>query len=115
MPDGTDAVGVGRRKAARLRVQAEARLVTRDGAFPVDIVDISQTGVHLARPGAQDFTWCVLKWLGFEFYGSMAWSRTGRCGVRFDDPLPAEAILAIKRYFPKIDESTKMPSFRRSV
>ncbi len=98
-----------------MRLQAEARLVTRDGAFPVEIVDISQTGVHIARPGAQEFTWCVLKWVGLELYGTMAWSRIGRCGIRFDTPLSAEAILAIKQYFPNIDESTKMPSLRRPV
>lgn len=71
--------------------------------------NVSETGAHLLRPGAEPFTWCVLEWQGHELLGEMIWVDPGQCGIRFENPLSAELVLKIKERFPEIDERAKLP------
>jgi len=100
---------LGRRLSPRLRLIAKARLITRSGIASVTIDNISETGAHLTRPGAEPFTLCVLEWLGHELLGEMVWAQPGHCGIRFDSSLTADVILKIKQRFPEIAESSKLP------
>lgn len=100
---------IGRGQSQRLRVITNGRLITRGGSFPVYVENISETRALLTHGDKEPFTWCVLLWLKREFIGEMAWAEKGRCGIRFDEPLPAFTVLAIKRMFPVVDEAVKLP------
>ena len=105
MPDS-----IGRRNAQRLKLNAEARLVTRLGTIRVEVTDISATGAHLRYHGDEPFTWCILRWLGHEIDGEMVWLDAREAGIRFIRRLPDEALLHYKREFPNIDESRRLPT-----
>lgn len=109
MPDSSDTAGLGRRKTPRLRLIAEARLVTRNGTYRARVDNVSEAGAHLTLANSEPFTWCILKWAKRELSGVMVWSERNAFGIRFDTPLAAEVVLAFKEQFPAIYENEKLP------
>lgn len=100
---------VGRRNTQRLKLAAEARLVSRNGTHLVQLTDISVTGAHLTHKRIEPFTWCVLQWLGHEVDGRMVWINHEQCGIRFAKALPEEVLLVLREKFPEIDEKRRLP------
>jgi hypothetical protein len=100
----------GRRRAARLRLAIDARLVTTWGEYPVRLDNLSETGAHVSRPKKDRFGPCVLQWLGYEALGEMVWMRGGYCGIRFDKPLPDEWVTATRAKPAQLPEGWKLPT-----
>lgn len=101
---------IGRRSKRRLRLAAEARLITRNGKHLIRLTDISVTGAHLSHTSIEPFTWCVLQWLGHEVDGHMVWINEDEAGIRFTKALPDEVLLILREKFPDIDESRRLPT-----
>ena len=101
---------VGRRRAPRLRLAIDARLITTHGEYLVRLDNLSATGAHISRPKQDEFTACVLKWLGFEAWGQMVWMRGGYCGVRFERPLPDAWVEATRAVPADLPEAWKLPT-----
>ena len=108
MPHAGDE-NVGRRRAQRLRLAIDARLITLQGEYPVRLDNLSETGAHVSRPKQETFTRCVLKWLDFEAWGHMVWLRGGYCGITFDKRLPADWVLQTREHTPVLPEGWKLP------
>ena len=100
----------GRRQSSRLRLVLEGRLITHRGSYPVRIDNLSREGAHLSRARQDDFTRCVLQWLGHEAMGQAVWMKDGYCGVLFDKPLAEAVILATRGQFPDVPEALKLPT-----
>ena len=53
-----------------------------------ELLDISQTGARLKGeqlpPIGQDV---LIRFEGIEAFGTVSWSRSGECGIHFDEPL----------------------------
>ena len=100
----------GRRRAPRLRLAIDARLITTWGEYPVRLDNLSETGAHISRPQHERFARCVLQWLGFEAWGEMVWVRGGYCGIRFDKPLPEDWVDATRARPAELPEGWKLPT-----
>jgi hypothetical protein len=100
----------GRRRAQRLRLAIDARLITTWGEYPVRLDNLSETGAHISRPKQDKFGRCVLKWLGFEAWGELVWMRGGYCGIRFEKPLPEDVVAATRAQPARLPESWKLPT-----
>lgn len=88
---------VGRRGSPRLRLHVPAELVLVDGQTSCLLDDISRTGASLTVPrpvfrGADGLLRCG----GLELFGAIVWTRHGRCGLAFDEPLPQSVVLALR-------------------
>jgi len=105
MPD----TNLGRRAHPRLRLAIGARLITHHGTYAVRLDNLSVTGAHLSRPNVEDFTGCVLRWLGFEALGEKVWQRGAYCGIRFDQPLPESWIAETRKQVPIIPDGWLLP------
>lgn len=83
----------GRRRDSRLRVELPARLLTLTANVRASLCDLSQSGARLRHEGPLDRgEEGVLRWLEFETFGQIVWSRGGFAGLEFDGLL-APAIL----------------------
>ena len=100
----------GRRRAPRLRLAIDARLITTWGEYTVRLDNLSQSGAHVSRPKDEKFGPCVLKWLGFEALGELVWIRGGYCGIRFDKPLTEDWIAATRARPAELPEGWKLPT-----
>ena len=86
-----------RRAAARRPIFVAGSAVTIHGSKSVVVEDVSTTGAKvrgrdLPAPGKQ-----VLIWMeGLDVLGSVAWSRSGECGIRFDASLDAAALTCLE-------------------
>lgn len=100
----------GRRRAARLRLAIDARLITTWGEYPVRLDNLSDTGAHVSRPKSDAFGRCVLKWLDYETWGEMVWARGGYCGIRFDRPLPEDWVRTTRAMPAALPEGWKLPT-----
>jgi hypothetical protein len=91
---------VGRRRDSRLRLSMPARLITLAGTHKVSLRDISQTGAKLVIPEEiHEGNDGVLEWLKFEAFGTIVWAHDEQAGMVFDEPLPAEVLLATRQTF----------------
>lgn len=98
--------GTGKREHSRLRVRLPSKLVTLDGDFRVVLNDLSAGGARLSKPGlmlaAGD---AVLLWDRFEAFGKLAWCRSGLIGMRFEEPIPTEWVIATRQ----LDSAAHLP------
>src|SRR5215213_1499008 len=83
----------GRRRATRKRVLLAASMCTLDGSFSVLVEDISSTGAklrgHTFPPTAVEV---MIRVGELEMLACIAWSTWQQCGIKFEPPLPDEAI-----------------------
>lgn len=89
----------GRRGESRLRLGVEAQVVLITGSPRVVVENLSRTGARIAmdhppQPGES----CVLQVCGIEAFGDVVWSRGQRFGIRFDERLPQDAVVAVRRF-----------------
>lgn len=86
----------GKRNQSRLRTRLRARLVSRLGEERCILLNLSQQGA--CANVSEDFIAqdVILKWEQFEAFGQIVWRDGGRVGIRFDQTLPYEWVLATR-------------------
>ena len=90
-----------RRGKARLRLGIPADLLTAHGRCRVTLLDLSESGARLHYEGGR-IADGVLMWLDFEKYGSVV-RHTGReVGLRFEQPIDPEWVLATREWLDDI-------------
>src|SRR5438132_437543 len=90
--------GIGRRQRPRLRLAINASLITTLGQYRVRLDNLSREGAHLWRPCSERFDRCLLRWLDFEAWGEVVWSREGHCGIRFEKPIPDRWVMESRKH-----------------
>lgn len=89
-----DEAPVGRREDARVRVRLAARLVSLAGTQAVRLNNLSRGGASVTtelpmKRGAD----AILQWRNVEAFAQVTWVEGCRCGLRFEQPIPDEAVL----------------------
>lgn len=97
-PDPLQPVAVGKRAQGRLRVRLPAKLITLHGEYRLALIDLSTGGARVGKPGLD----CqpgkgLVQWAGYEAFGRIVWARDGLAGVRFEEPIPDEWVMATRR------------------
>ena len=98
--DGKQEVEVARSPRRRMAFKGTFETVTGRGT--VAVRNISCSGAMIEGddmpPAGRDIILCAQ---GMEFFGTVVWSRSDRCGLRFDEPLTAEQVLELHRITPE--------------
>lgn len=92
---------VHRRGCARLRVSMDAAILTLDGRRTVTLLDLSQTGARVLLQEHYRIDQAVLYWIGFEAFGEVVWQAGREVGLRFEEPLSAETVIATRQWQPE--------------
>jgi hypothetical protein len=90
-----------RRGKARLRLGIAAELVTIHGRCRVTLLDLSESGARLQHE-AEQIGDCVLKWLGYEAFGSVVRRDGQEIGLHFDPPLNRAWLLDTREWLSAI-------------
>ena len=86
-----------RRAAGRRLLFVAGSAVTIHGSKSVVIENLSASGAKVRGRDLPSRGKQVLIWMeGLDVLGSVAWARSGECGVRFDVPLEAEAMTCLE-------------------
>lgn len=97
-PDPSELVAVGKRAHARLRVRLPAKLITLHGEHRLALIDLSAGGARVGKPGLDCHTGkALLQWAGHEAFGQIVWVRDSLAGVRFEEPIPDDWVIATRR------------------
>ena len=91
-----------RRGSARLRLGIEAEFVGFDGNQAVILQDVSKTGAKLLLQLTTPISQGLLRWMNYETFIEVTWRRGYWCGVRFDESLPEECLLATRAAVPAL-------------
>lgn len=87
----------GRRAAPRARIGLRASTETLNGRGQAILLDISSAGAQLAGQGLPGVGKDVLlTCTKIEIFGTVLWADSGRCGVRFDEPLPGKTVALLR-------------------
>ena len=106
-PDPSELVAVGKRAHARLRVRLPAKLITLHGEHRLALIDLSTGGARVGKPGLDCPTSkALVQWAGYEAFGRIVWARDGLAGVRFEEPIPDEWVMATRQ----LAENSPLPS-----
>lgn len=98
----SEAAQVGRRGAARARLQANASLETTTGEMPVVLRNLSRSGAMIEGRNLPALNRTALLRRGdIEALGTVVWQEQGRCGFQFYDALPHDAVVAEARKPPE--------------
>lgn len=110
------AVPPGRRANARVRLHIPARLILLSGVQLCMLEDLSVSGAAIIPRDALPpvGTSGILQCEGIEAFGSIQWSRYGRCGVMFDEPLPLAHVIKL-RHVADAYEDNERERFRESA
>ena len=88
-----------------------ARLITHEGAAVAVLADVARQGARIYAPdctvkvGRQ----AILAWDRFEAFGDVVWVDGCFIGLRFDEPLDREVLLATRA----VEDSRLMPLERQ--
>ncbi len=86
-----------RRSAARRPIFVAGSAVTIHGSKSVVVEDLSASGARIRGRDLPPSGKQILIWMeGLDVLGSVAWARTGECGVRFDVSLEPEALTCLE-------------------
>ncbi|MDF8332498.1 PilZ domain-containing protein [Novosphingobium sp. HBC54] len=90
----------GRRKAARVRLGIPCTVILLSGNHSCLLEDLSQTGARVATAGALPAAGAdaVLLINGIETFGAIRWARNQRFGIKFDEPLALNQVVAIRDF-----------------
>ena len=85
---------IGRRQCSRLRTNLPVKITSLYLTAHGHLLNLSLTGANFAVPrliphGIE----VLLQWSGSVVLGEIAWVEHRHCGVRFTDPIAAEALL----------------------
>lgn len=83
---------IGRRSATRHPLDIAGRFVSGPVNVRVQLEDISASGAAFRLMHPRLLRSGLLGWLGFETFGEIVWQREARCGLRFADRLPVNAL-----------------------
>lgn len=85
---------IERRAAGRARTDCPVRLRTPGTDWHGRLWDLSEAGarVQVANPPAQGTT-CLIGWQANELFCRVMWSMDDMCGVLFERPIPAAAVM----------------------
>ena len=106
-----DAVATDARRGPRFRVLLVARLLTTSGERNVKLRDISANGAmiegdRLPAPGTD----VLLRRGSLELIATIIWTRDGRAGLEFDEPLTrARGCRSTRRTSPRWRPSLRPP------
>lgn len=110
------AIPPGRRESARVRLHIPARLILLTGVQQCMLEDLSVSGAavipqdSLPAVGASGILQCS----GVEVFGTVQWSRYGRCGIMFDERLPLASVVSL-RHVADAFADTERERFRESA
>ncbi|MBB3861426.1 hypothetical protein GGQ88_002710 [Novosphingobium hassiacum] len=106
----------GRRSNARVRLHIPARLILLSGVQHCILEDLSVTGAAIIPQETLPpvGTSGILQCNGVEAFGNIQWSRYGRCGIMFDEPLPLANVIAL-RHVADAYEDNERERFRDSA
>ena len=113
MPSQNSGATPHRRAEARVRLHIPARLILLTGVQQCMLEDLSVTGAALIPQDAlpQVGVSGILQCENLEAFGTIQWSRYGRCGVMFDERLPLANVIAL-RHFADAYEQNERANFR---
>ncbi|CAH0495860.1 PilZ domain-containing protein [Novosphingobium sp. CECT 9465] len=102
-----------RRGEARVRLHVPARLILLTGVQHCMLEDLSVTGAALIPKDALpvEGTAGILQCENIEAFGTVQWSRYGRCGLLFDERLPLASVISL-RHFADAYENNERENFR---
>ena len=86
------------RLESRARVALEARVQTLHGRIPAYLLNLSCHGamVQMVTPPSRGNTVIII--CGpLDVLGAVVWSEHDRCGVEFDEPIPEEMVIDLRR------------------
>ena len=88
---------IGRRRDSRLRLHIPARIVTIHGQYKAQLLDLSQSGAHLAveqqlMKGGD----AVLTWLEYEAFGRIVWAASTQIGMEFEELITPATLVATR-------------------
>lgn len=97
------ALPVGRRAAARVRLDLPAELLVLDGLRRGRLKNLSRTGASIElspppRTASQGF----LRFAGLELFVQVMWSGGGRSGLLFDKPISDDTLFAMRQLAEQI-------------
>lgn len=90
-----------RRAKARLRLGIPAELITIHGRCQVTLLDLSETGARIQYDGER-ISDGVLKWLGYEAFGSVVRRDGHEIGLHFDTPIDHDWLLDTREWLSVI-------------
>jgi len=97
-PRRNDPLRRGRRADRRADIVLPASIDAVTGRRRTNLLDISSFGACLEGanlpPNGREV---ILKCGTVDAFGTVAWSTGGRCGVRFDQPISAVTLIALRR------------------
>ena len=103
---------IGRRRDSRLRLHIPARLDTIHASVQAQLLDLSQSGAHLAVAEqlvlGED---TLLRWLSFEGFGRVVWATPKQVGLEFDELLLPATLVTTRDL---ADQSTAKKDRRRA-
>lgn len=98
----------GRRGAARARLALPARLVSFDGTVSCMVLDVSETGAQIGCDGVPRVgAMVVIELPTIEFFGDVAWVKGKRFGIHFEEPLPFEQVVELRRKADGFDRNER--------
>ncbi len=111
-----EAMPIGRRKTARVRLALPGKAVLITGHEPCRFEDLSQTGAcatvaGMAPPIGDDV---VLIAQGVEVFGKVVWRQGSRFGVSFDRPLAKAQVVRLRTIHDHFQMLEKQQSMRRA-
>jgi hypothetical protein len=87
-----------RRRAARRPVFVAGSAVTIHGSKSVVVENVSSTGAKIRGRDLPGRGKQILIWMeGLDVLGSVAWTKSDECGVRFDVSLDADALTCLEQ------------------
>ncbi len=98
-----------RRNAARVRLRIPADFLTLDGHRKCWLEDLSSSGARLRiepppAKGASGF----LNFCGTETFGTVVWAWEKTCGMAFDEELPHDTVVALRRMADDIPDFERL-------
>ncbi|MBO9517970.1 MAG: hypothetical protein J7493_07865 [Porphyrobacter sp.] len=89
-----------RRQHSRLRLNMPATLATPEGEKRITLLNLSQGGARIRLSGDGRASGGVLKWMDNEAFGAGIWQRGPEMGLRFDDPIDWDRVVAARHWQP---------------
>lgn len=106
----------GRRANARLRLNVPATLILVKGTIRCLLDDLSRTGAAITPQGSLPCpgTSAVLRCQHIDVFANVVWTRFGRCGLHFDEKLPMDDVIALRRFADDIESYERNLSEQRT-
>jgi hypothetical protein len=90
-----------RRAYSRLRLGIPARLLTLEGQKAVTLVDLSQSGARILLDGPSRVNGGgMLRWLGYEAFGDVAWQFGEDLALQFDQSVDLSWLVETRQRAP---------------